>query len=93
MTPFINSLIADYERNFGPIVYPTYAASIGAVIQHGINNGYLKMIEPKHSHTFGGVTVALTDRELSIIMRLLSEDRKIAAIKEMRVYRHGPEGS
>lgn len=78
----IDKLIRNFSiATFG---YNIDYASTQALIQWGIDNGYLTAIEAEHDYTFNGITASLTDAEFADIMSALMQDRKISAIKKLR---------
>lgn len=62
-------------------------AEIASVIDYGVRNGTLKLLEKKNLYTFGGVSVSLTDSELAEVMVCINSGKPIVAIKVLRGFR------
>lgn len=81
----IEQLIRAYEMaNVYPLGAQQRLMTI-EVIKFGITAGYLAEVEQKNPYTFGGVTVRLTDTEFAHVVKHIQANRKIQAIKHLRV--------
>jgi len=82
MNTEIDFIINDYMRaNPHKVIPHEIVIDILAFAKLG---GYIQIPEMVHPHTFGGITVSLTDSQLAEIIHLINENKKITAIKLVR---------
>jgi hypothetical protein len=84
-TQFDTMIRAFEASNYISPIGPIARATTFGVLEYGLKNGFFEMVEQRNPYTFGGVTIRLTDTEFAKVLSYLRDERKIQAIKALRV--------